>query len=152
MLRNRVCLGVVLAGVVCLTGTLSRPVSAETVTVNVVQVVASNEGEEYVDPALGALGRRLKRTYPYRSYRKGGSSTQSGAAGGTLQFALQGGMALTLDIKACKDMVVSMLAVVTGGRKRLLSTTLSVGNGRTVIIGVPLGKGRLILAVTPYVK
>ncbi|HUW58813.1 MAG TPA: hypothetical protein VMZ92_19400 [Planctomycetota bacterium] len=152
MPRKTIHLAVVLVGVVCLTAVLSRQAAAQNITVRVVQVLASNEGEDYVDPALGALGKRLKKTYPYRNYRQVGSSSQSGGVGGTLQFALHGGMLLTLDIKGCQETVVSMLAVVIQGRTRLLSTSLSVGSGRTMIINVPIGNDRLILAITPYVK
>ncbi|KPL00381.1 MAG: hypothetical protein AMK75_05475 [Planctomycetes bacterium SM23_65] len=152
MFRKLAWFSVVLIGVVCVTAVLVRAAGAETVTVNVVQVLASNEGGDYVDPALGALGRRLKKTYPYRNYKKVGSSSQSSGVGGQLQFSLHGGMLLTLQVKSFKASVVSMLAVVTRGRKSLLTTNLTVASGRTVIIGVPVGTNRLILAITPYVK
>ena len=152
MFRKLACSCVVLIGVLCVTAALSRAADAQTVTGRVVQVLASNEGGDYVDPALGALGRRLKRTYPYRNYKKVGSSAQSSRVGGQLEFGLHGGMRLTLDIKSCKIPVVSMLAVVTQGRRRVLSTNLTVTSGRTMIIAVPVGTNRLILAITPYVK
>ena len=152
MFRKLAWFSVVLIGVVCVTAVRVRAAGAQTVTVRVVQVLASNEGGDYVDPALGALGRRLKRTYPYRNYRKVGSSAQSSPVGGQIRFSLHGGMRLTLNIKSCKIPVVSMLAVVSRGRKRLLTTTLTVSSGRTMIISVPVGTNRLILAITPYVK
>ena len=67
---------------------LAAPVAAQAqaVSVHVVQVRASNEGGEFVEPLLAGLGERLKRQYPgYRNYRRVGSDTQAGAVGEALR-------------------------------------------------------------------
>ena len=117
-----------------------------------VQVRASNNGGDYVDPALGALGKRLKSTYPYRNYKKVGSSSKSAQTGGPLQFPLTGGMQLSLKLTGYAAPVVSIQAVVSKGAEQMTSTNLRVAKGGTVIISVPLGEDRLILAITVTVR
>jgi len=143
------CRAVVLLGVLCVAGILARPAGAQAIRVSVVQVLASNRGEAHVDPALGALGAKLQKRYPYRNYRKVGSSTRSGNVGRKLQFALNGGMTLGLDLLGYRDPVVSMRATVTRGATRIVGMDLSVPKGRCTIISVPLGADTLILAITP---
>jgi len=137
-----------LGALVCVTALAARRADAQTVSVHVTQVLASNKGD-YVDPTLGALGERLKRKYPgYRSYKRAGSSTRAGQVGETLQFDLTGGMMLTLNLLAYEDPEVSMRASVG----QLVRTDLRVKNGRSMIISVPLGGDALVLVIAPTVK
>jgi len=152
MLRKRGLFAAAVVAALCVTGLFAASANAQVVSVHVVQVRASNEGGESVDPTLGALGERLKQTYPYRNYKRVGSSTESGAVGASLHFALMGGMALTLDIQAYEEPMVSMRAAVTRGQEQLVGTNLKVRKGGTVIISVPLGADKLILAITPSVR
>jgi len=151
-MMKRLAYGMVLAtALVCVTAMLTRQAGAQTISVHVTQVLASNKGD-YVDPTLGALGERLKRTYPYRSYRKAGSSTRAGQVGETLEFDLSGAMMLTLQLTAYDDPVVTMRAAVTRGGTQLVGMNLQVKKGRSMIISVPLGDDKLILSIGPTVK
>ena len=128
-------------------GVASPGASAQTVTVQVTQVRASNNGPESVDPGLG---ERIKRQYPgYRSYKRVGSDTQSGTVGQTLRFGLTDGMSLTLELAGVDGDLVSMRAAVTGGRGPVVNTTIKVKSKHTCLIGVPLGGDKLILAIGP---
>ncbi len=126
---------------------------AETVSVHVVQVRASNEGGEFVDPLLAGLGERLKRQYPgYHSYKRVGSDSQSGAQGEALHYTLWGERTLTLTVTAVEGDQVSMKVEALRGRETIVNTTLKVRKGGTFLIAVPLGGDKLILAITPTVK
>lgn len=138
------------AGLVAALGASSA--SAQTVSVHVVQVRASNEGGESVDPLLAGLGDRLKRQYPYKNYKRVGSDSESGEVGAVLRFDLTDGRTLTLTLSALDGDQVVMQASVTRGRETVINTSLKVRKGRTVLIGVPLGADKLVLAITPAVK
>jgi hypothetical protein len=123
---------------------------AETVAVNVVQVRASNEGGESVDAALGSLGERLKRQYPYRNYKRLGAESLSGAAGSELRFAVADHV-LVVRVESVADNQVTLRVSVARGRDTVVNTSMNVGAGRTFLIAVPLGADKLILAITPTV-
>ena len=131
----------------------AAPATAQTVSVHVVQVRASNEGGEFLDPLLLGLGDRIKREYrQYRNFKRAGSDTEAGAVGQTLSFALLSGRTLTLTLDALDGDQISMQASVTRGNEAILNTALKVRKNRTVLIGVPNGDGKLILAITPTLK
>ena len=150
MLKKAVTCGIVLTGVLCVMSISGRSACAQTITVRLVQVLASNQGAEYVDPTLGALGDKLKKRFPYRNFRKVGSSTSSGRVGGSIRFSLHGGMALTLGLKGYEAPMVLMRATVTSADAAITAMNLKVRASRTVILSVPLGVDALILAITPY--
>jgi hypothetical protein len=140
--------GVVMLGALVVSVGLSgRAAQAQTISVRVAQVLASNKSDT-MDPTLGALGERLKRTYPYRSFKRAGSGTRTGQVGKTLSFDLYGGMAMTLELLGYQDPTVSMRATVG----QLVRTDLRVQKGRSMIISVPLGEDKLILDISPSVK
>ena len=128
---------------------LAAPGSAQTLSVHVVQVRASNEGN-FVDPTLLGLGDRIKKQFPYRSYRRVGSDSQAGDVGGTLQFALAGDASLTIDLASFDDAKLTMHVAVNRGNDHVVDGNFKVKLGHTVLIGVPSGRdGKLILAITP---
>jgi len=147
MLRKALSLGLVLVLVTSVTAA-----SAQQVTVTVIQVRASNEGEKHVDPALGGLGKRLQRTYPYKNYKLVGSQTLAGKIGGKLNFALQGGMAMALGLTGYVAPMVSMRVVVTRGGTQVMNSDLRVGSRRPLILSFPWGVNRLIVVITPTVR
>jgi hypothetical protein len=142
--------GILSAGVSAWT---AEAASAQTISVHVVQVRASNEGGEFVDPLLAGLGERLKKQYPgYRNYKRVGSDSESGAPGDALHYTLWGERALTLTLVAVEGDQVSMKMTVVRGRETIVNTSLKVRKGSTFLVAVPLGGDKLILAVTPTVK
>jgi hypothetical protein len=147
-----VCRLAVLSAAVCVGVTFAANVQAQTVTVNLTMVRASNNGPEFVDPSLGSLGGKLKKKFPYRNYRKVGSTSQSGALGGTLQFSLGEGVVLALHLTAYEDPVVTIRATVAKGRETVITVNLRVHKGQTAIISVPVGADAVFLAITPDVK
>jgi len=138
---------VLLGALIAALGLSARPAEAQTISVHVTQVLASNKGEG-VDPTLGALGERLKRAYPYRSFKRAGSSTQTGQVGKTLSFDLKGGMTMTLALLGYQDPTVSMRAAVGN----VVQTDLRIQKGHSMILSVPLGEDKLILDISPSVK
>ena len=146
MIRNVLILMAVLA--VLSSATIA---SAQNVSVTVIQVRASNQGAKFTDPALGTLGKRLERTYPFKSYKLVGSQTQAGRIGGTLKFALQGGMAMSLGLTSYAAPMVSMRVIVKTARAKVMNATLRARSGRPLIIGFPWGADRLIIIITPRV-
>ena len=77
--------------VLMLTSTLLAP-SGEAIQMGLVQVRASKTGKEYVDPALGSLGPRLKKRFPHKSFKKINSTVKPGRLGGSVKFTLVEGM------------------------------------------------------------
>ena len=119
------------------------------VSVNVVQVQASNKGQDYIDPELGDLGKRLKSKYPYKSFKKVGSQSSRGAMGQSLNYPLVGGMSLTLELVSATHDVLTTKAAVMRGAQEIVKTSLRVGYRQPVLISVPLEEDLLILAITP---
>jgi hypothetical protein len=148
MTKKRWTYGAVLLGAIVLElGLSARTAEAQTISVRVSQVLASNKSD-FVDPTLGPLGDRLKRTYPYRSFKRVGSSSRAGQVAETLVFDLYGGMAMTLELLGYQDPTVSMRATVG----QLIRTDLRVQKGRSMILSVPAGEDKLILDISPSVK
>ncbi len=135
-------------GVLILAGAFASAAEAQTISVRVVQVRASNEGDG-VDKSLGFLGERIKRQFPgYKSYKRVDSDSKSGGVGETLTFGLSGGMTLSLTLAGFEGDQVSMRAVVGG----VVSTSIRAKSGHSTLIGVPSGGGKLILVITPTAK
>ncbi len=145
-------LWIIAAAVLACAALPAREAAAQTVSVHVVQVRASNEGGESVDPLLAGLIERIKRQYPYRNYKRVGSDSESGGVGDALSFNLYGDRSLALTIAGVEGDQVVLRAAVTRGRETIINTTLKVRNGRSFLIGVPLGGDKLILVITPTVK
>lgn len=115
------------------------------VSVRVIQVRASNKGEEFVDPDLGDLGERLKKRFPYKNFKKVGDNTRQGDIGDALRYGLADGNVLNLTLVALKEKVVTMQMVV----EKLLNTKVRARLGATLTITLPWNGDLLILAVTP---
>ena len=114
------------------------------VSVRVIQVRASNEGEEFMDPDLGDQADALKK-FPYKSFTKVGADTKGGDVNDTLEYGLANGSTLKVTIIALAEKVVTLQVVVD----KLMNTRLRVRSGRTVMISMPWGQDVLILAITP---
>ncbi|HUU43995.1 MAG TPA: hypothetical protein VMX57_09455 [Planctomycetota bacterium] len=148
MSRKALILGAVLAAAL----TAATTASAQQVTVTVIQVRASNDGEKFTDPALGALGRKLERAYPFRNFKLVGSQSQTGNIGGTLNFALQGGMAMSLGLSGFAAPMVSLRVVVTRAAEQVMDSNLRVCSGKPLILSFPWNADRLIVVITPAVR
>lgn len=115
--------------------------------VRVTQIKASNDGNDSVDPALGDLGRRLKRKYRYRNFKLVGSSTQSVGKGQARAYRLANGMVLMVKFLSVeKDTVKLSISFVKGG-KVVNSFTAGARNGATFLTSISWDRDLLILAI-----
>ena len=140
----------ILAALAALT-TLARDAAAQAVTVTVMQVKASNPGEARVDPRIGPIGKRIAKIYRYRNYTLVGRQTRQGNIGGSLNFALQGGMSMALGLTGYAAPMVSLSAVVTRGGRQITNSRLTVASGHPLLLSFPWGANRLIVVITPSV-
>lgn len=133
--------------VLMLTSTLFAP-SGEVIQMGLVQVRASKTGKEYVDPALGKLGPRLKKRFPHKSFKKISSTARSGTLGSSVKFTLVGGMELSIKLKSKSKKAVKITAVVKKDARAILNVNLRMIKGRYILLVVPLADGdTLILAI-----
>ena len=131
----------VLDSSVCLGATGAR--------VRVTQIKASNDGGDSVDPALGDLGRRLKRKYRYRNFKLVGSSTQSVGQGHSRAYKLANGMILKVKLVSVEGNTVKLGLTISKGGGTVTSFTVNARNGATFLANVPWGRDLLILAIRP---
>lgn len=115
--------------------------------VRVTQIKASNDGGDSVDPALGDLGRRLKRKYRYRNFKLAGSDAQSIGQGQLAIYKLANGMTLKVKLISVKKDTVKLSISFVQGNKVVNSFTAGVRNGATFLTSIPWGRDRLILAI-----
>ena len=137
------------AALVVMLGVLDSSVclGATGAQVRVTQIKASNDGNDSVDPALGDLGRRLKKKYRYRNFKLVGSSTQSVGQGHSRAYKLANGMILMVKLLSVeKDTVKLSISFVKGGNVAH-SFTAGARNGATFLSSISWGRDRLILAI-----
>ncbi len=134
---------VVLLGVVdsnvCLGATGAR--------VRVTQIKASNDGGDSVDPALGSLGRRLKRKYRYRNFKLRASGTRSVGQGQSIPYKLVNGMVLKVKLVSVEKDTLKLSISFVKGSKVVNSFTAGVRNGATFLTSMPWDRDLLILAI-----
>ena len=135
-----------LAGVAIVSGFMSDSSCwAQEVTVRVSQIRASNAGEEFVDPALGELGKQLRAKYRYRSFKLVGSVSRAGAPDATVEYDLANQMKLAIKIGQPADNFVQLNLSIPN----VPAFTVRARNGATFLTSVPWGNDALILATTP---
>ena len=123
-------------------------VAADTVTVDVGAVYASNEGTS-IDPALGTIRTKLRSMFNYTSYRMLDRKRRTLSVGETGEFELPGGRSMRATPLPAQGDKVRLSIRISEGPKNLLTTTLGLRRGGMVLVGGPPHQtGVLILIIS----
>ena len=123
-------------------------VAAETVSVEVGSVYASNEGSS-MDPVLGNIRGKLQAMFNYTSYRLLDRKRRSLAVGESGEFELPGRRSMRVTPQPAQGNKVRLSVQITEGSKNLLTTTLGLSRGGMVLVGGPSHQaGVLILIIS----
>ena len=122
--------------------------AADTVTVDVGAVYASNEGTS-IDPALGTIRTKLRSMFNYTSYRMLDRKRRTLSVGETGEFELPGGRSMRATPLPAQGDKVRLSIRISEGPKNLLTTTLGLRRGGMVLVGGPPHQtGVLILIIS----
>ena len=122
--------------------------AAETVSVEIGSVYASNEGTS-VDPVLGNIRGKLQSMFSYTSYRLLDRKRRSLAVGESGEFDLPGRRTMRVTPQPAHGSKVRLSVQLTEGPKSLLTTTLGLSRGGMVLVGGPSHQaGVLILIIS----
>ena len=125
-----------------------RSEAADTVTVDVGSVYASNEGTS-VDPALGTIRGKLRSMFNYTSYRMLDRKRRALSVGETGEFELPGRRAMRATPLPSRGEKVRLSIRISDGPRNLLTTTLGLRRGGMVLVGGPSHEaGVLILVIS----
>ena len=125
-----------------------RAEAADTVTVDVGSVYASNEGTS-VDPALGTIRGKLRSMFNYTSYRMLDRKRRALSVGETGEFELPGRRAMRATPLPSRGEKVRLSIRISDGPRNLLTTTLGLRRGGMVLVGGPSHEaGVLILVIS----
>jgi len=129
-------------------GAGSRCLAADTVSVDVGTVYASNEGSS-VDPALNHIRGKLQSMFNYSSYKMLDRKRRSLALGETGDYELPGRRTMHISPLPAKENKVRLSVNIREGGKNLLSTTIGLSRGGMVLVGGPTHEaGVLILIIS----
>ena len=122
--------------------------AADTVTVDVGSVYASNEGTS-MDPALGTIREKLHSMFNYTSYRMLDRKRRSLSVGEAGEFDLPGQRKMRATPLPAQGEKVRLLIQISDGPRKLLTTTLGLRRGGMVLVGGPSHQsGVLILLIS----
>ncbi|MBW6503283.1 hypothetical protein K0B90_03260 [bacterium] len=122
--------------------------AADTVTVDVGAVYASNEGTS-IDPALGTIRGKLHSMFNYTSYRMLDRKRRSLSVGETGEFELPDRRTMRATPLPAREGKVRLSIRISEGSRSLLSTTLGLRRGGMVLVGGPPHQaGVLILIIS----
>ena len=122
--------------------------AADTVSVEIGSVYASNEGSS-MDPVLGNIRGKLQSMFNYTSYRLLDRKRRSLAVGETGEFELPGRRTMRVTPVPAQGAKVRLSVQITEGAKNLLTTTLGLSRGGMVLVGGPSHQaGVLILIIS----
>ena len=122
--------------------------AADTVTVDVGAVYASNEGAS-IDPALGTIREKLRSMFNYTSYRMLDRKRRSLSTGETGEFELPGRRTMRATLLPAQGDKVRLSIRISDGPRNLLTTTLGLRRGGMVLVGGPSHQaGVLILLIS----
>lgn len=122
--------------------------AADTVSVDVGSVYASNEGTS-IDPALGTIRVKLHSMFNYTSYRMLDRKRRSLSVGEAGEFELPDRRAMRATLLPSRGDKVRLLVQISDGPRKLLTTTLGLRRGGMVLVGGPSHKaGVLILIIS----
>ena len=122
--------------------------AANTVTVDVGAVYASNEGTS-IDPALGMIRGKLRSMFNYTSYRMLDRKRRSLSVGETGEFELPDRRTMRATPLPARGDKVRLSIQISEGTRNLLTTTLGLRRGGMVLVGGPPHQaGVLILIIS----
>jgi len=122
--------------------------AADTVTVDVGAVYASNEGTS-IDPALGTIREKLQSMFNYSSYRMLDRKRRSLSVGETGEFELPDRRSMRATPLPARGEKVRLSIQISEGPRNLLTTTLGLRRGGMVLVGGPPHQsGVLILIIS----
>ncbi|HEX2719387.1 MAG TPA: hypothetical protein VHM71_00425 [Candidatus Deferrimicrobium sp.] len=122
--------------------------AADTVTVDVGAVYASNEGTS-IDPALGTIRGKLRSMFNYTSYRMLDRKRRSLSLGEAGEFELPGQRTMRATPLPAREDKVRLSVQISEGSRNLLTTTLGLRRGGMVLVGGPSHRaGVLILIIS----
>jgi hypothetical protein len=122
--------------------------AADTVSVDVGSVYASNEGSA-IDPALGTIRGKLRSMFNYTSYRVLDRKRRSLAVGEAGEFELPGRRTMRATPLPARRDKVRLSIQISDGPRMLLTTTLGLRRGGMVLVGGPSHQaGVLILIIS----
>ncbi|MGZ9197190.1 MAG: hypothetical protein ACXW4I_12285, partial [Candidatus Deferrimicrobiaceae bacterium] len=122
--------------------------AADTVSVDVGSVYASNEGTS-IDPALGTIRGKLHSMFSYTSYRMLDRKRRTLAVGETGEFELPGRRTMRATPLPARGEKVRLSVRISDGPRNLLTTTLGLRRGGMVLVGGPSHQaGVLILIIS----
>ena len=122
--------------------------AADTVTIDVGAVYASNEGAS-IDPALGKIRGKLRSMFNYTSYRMLDRKRRSLSVGETGEFELPDRRTMRATLLPARRDKVRLSIQISEGSRSLLTTTLGLRRGGMVLVGGPPHQaGVLILIIS----
>ncbi|MGZ8441518.1 MAG: hypothetical protein ACXWXD_12170 [Candidatus Deferrimicrobiaceae bacterium] len=122
--------------------------AADTVSVDVGSVYASNEGTS-IDPALGTIRGKLHSMFSYTSYRMLDRKRRTLAVGETGEFELPGRRTMRATPLPARGEKVRLSVQISDGPRNLLTPTLGLRRGGMVLVGGPSHQaGVLILIIS----
>ncbi|MHB1013213.1 MAG: hypothetical protein ACYC37_09970 [Desulfobacteria bacterium] len=122
--------------------------AANTVTVDVGAVYASNEGAS-TDTALGAIRGKLRSMFNYTSYRMLDRKRRTLDVGEAGEFELPDRLTMRATRLPARGDKVRLSIRISDGPRNLLTTTLGLRRGGMVLVGGPPHKaGVLILIIS----
>lgn len=122
--------------------------AANTVTVDVGAVYASNEGTS-IDPALGMIRGKLHSMFNYTSYRMLDRKRLSLSVGETGVFEFPDRRTMRATPLPARGDKVRLSIQISDGPRNLLTTTLGLRRGGMVLVGGPSHQaGVLILIIS----
>lgn len=131
---------------------LTAEARADTITVQVTQIRASNDGEPYMDPELEPLREQLEQ-YRYKRFEIAGRESKSCEGGDRLTFPLLGGLRLVTVQREHKEKskveIDCKVRDPAADDRQVASTRAIMLSGATLLLALPpKERERLFLAVT----
>lgn len=116
------------------------------VAVEVGVVLASNDGKG-VDPALANISDKLRKMFPYTSYKMLDRLEKTLAYGETGEFALPGQRVMRVTPSAGGGNKVRLGVQVMEGSRNLLTTTLGLSRGGMVLLAGPSYQNGVLILI-----
>jgi len=120
--------------------------AADTVSVDVGSVYASNEGTS-IDPALGNIRGKLNSMFNYTSYKMLDRKRLSLAVGQTGEYDLPGRRTMRVTPQPAQGSKVRLNVQIAEGSKSLLATTLGLSRGGMVLVGGPSHQAGVLIFI-----
>ena len=129
-----------------LSGGAGTAMAADTVSVDVGSVYASNEGST-MDPALGNIRGKLQSMFNYTSYRMVDRKRRTLEVGQVGEYDLPGRRTMRVTPLPAQGKKVRLSVQINEGPKSLLTTTLGLSRGGMVLVGGPSHQAGVLIFI-----